>query len=181
MYGIHWKDFEQFGCPNCGCDYVHSNMRVGNQVPVTCGECETNFMLLPDDMDISTLKVGYGDEPAQPARVIKHPRIGIAKHSYKAPDVRPEGGGEYWRPRGIGYDLAGFVPSKEAGERIVAMFHLALSRPPKTWLDYRPNEPKWIQVKVQKEDADLEMLYNLTKETGIITQEIINKVVKLDE
>ena len=179
MIAIHWNDFEQFGCPNCGCDYCHSNFRMGNQVPATCGECGVDFMLLPDDMEMSTLSMSHSGGESYFPKVVKHPRFGIFKHSYKAPDIRPEVGGEFWKPRGIGYDLAGFVKSKEAGERIVAMFHLALSRPPKTWLDYRPHEPKWIQVKVQKEDADLKKLYDLTKDTGIITQEIINSVVRL--
>lgn len=182
MFAIHWSEYEKFGCPFCGCDYSHSNFRCGNEVPATCGECGKEFMLLPDSMMESTIGIGYegnvNGECYHP-KYKKHPRMGIEKHAYKAPDIRPEGGGEYFSPRGIGYDLAGFVKSKEAGERIVAMFHLALSRPPKTWLDYRPSEPKWIQVKVQKEDADLDVLYNLTKGNGgIITQEMINTAVK---
>ncbi len=176
MIAIHWSEYEKYGCPNCGCDYSYSSIRCGNQVPATCGECETNFLLLPDYMEQST--IGLGENSEKPI-VEKHPREGILKHTYKRPDVKPENGGEFWSPRGIGYDLSGFVKSKEAGERVVAMFHLALSRPPKTWLDYRPSEPKWIQVKVSDEDADLEKLYSLTKDSGVITQEIICSVVKL--
>lgn len=179
MFAIHWEEYEKFGCPFCGCSYSHSNFRYGNEVPATCGECGNKFMLLPDDMLVSSIGIGDENDNIYHPEYIKHPRYGIEKHPYKAPDIRPETGGEYFTPRGVGYDLAGFVKSKEAGERIVAMFHLALSRPPKTYLDYRPSEPKWIQVKVQKEDADLEALNSMTKVDGIITQEIINAVVKV--
>lgn len=177
MFGIHWDEYEKFGCPFCGSDYSYSNCRFGNEVPATCGECGGKFVILPNDMMISS--IGFIDEKDERycAECIKHPRFNIPKHKFKAPDVRPSEGGEYWKPRGIGYDLSGFVKSKEAGERIVKMFEKVLGRKPKTWLDFRPSEPTWIQVKVQKEDADLNKLYELTKEKGIITQEIIESVV----
>lgn len=88
---------------------------------------------------------------------------------------------EYWGPRGIGgsaydcfvcgcraetyrqngkyfaADIAGFVRSKEAGQRVVDMFDgLA-------YLDFRPSEPNWIQVKVgccPDHEKNLELLYN---------------------
>ena len=43
--------------------------------------------------------------------LIKHPRTDIPKWHWEPKDVRPEHG-EYWSPRGIGYDLSGFVKSK---------------------------------------------------------------------
>lgn len=175
---IHWEDFEKWGCPNCGSDYCYSSMRMGNEVPATCGECKHEFVILPSNMRYSSFKIGNGDEELYQVEVMAHPRVGIPKHKYKAPDVRPEGDGEYWSPRGIGYDLAGFVKSKEAGERIVAMFEKALGKKPETWLDYREREPNWIQVKVHGSEADLNLLYDLTKDTGIITEEIVKKVIK---
>lgn len=88
---------------------------------------------------------------------------------------------EYWGPRGIGgaaydcfvcgrkeetysedgkyfaADIAGFVRSKEAGQRVVDMFGgLA-------YLDFRPSEPNWIQVKVgccPDHEKNLELLYH---------------------
>lgn len=177
MDAIHWNEFEKYGCPHCGCEYGYASSFFGQQVPMTCGECGTEFMVLPEDMMVSTVGIGHGDGPICYPKVIPHPRMGTPKHPYVAPDVRPEGGGEYWAPRGIGYDLSGFVVSKEAGERVVDMFRKALGKEPKTWLDYRPNEPKWIQVKVQGSEAHLEKLYAMTKDTGIITQEIVNSVV----
>ena len=177
-FAIHWKDFEEYGCPVCGSDYAYSSTSFGHEVPVTCGECGFNFLLLPDEKNISDVR--YGSEEKR-ISVIEHPRkvTGVKKHAFHAPDIRPEVG-EYWHPRGIGYDLSGFVKSKEAGERIVKMFKKALNKENiKTWLDFRPREPTWIQVKVQEEEADLEKLYELTKDTGIITQEIVNSVVKI--
>lgn len=177
MFGIHWNDYEKFGCPFCGSDYAFSNVRCGNEVPATCGECKKAFVLLPDELDVSSMGFYDKNNELYHVEAVEHPRMGIPKHKFHAPDVRPSEGGEYWRPRGIGYDLSGFVKSKEAGERIVQMFEKALGRKPNTWLDYRPSEPTWIQVKVAKEDADLDKLYALTQETGVITQEIINSVV----
>ncbi len=82
-----------------------------------------------------------------------HPREGITKHPLVIPDIRPEDGrGDYCIPRGVGYDLACFVKSKEAGERITEMInHVNQDYHGKGFscrLDYRENEPLWIQVKI---------------------------------
>lgn len=42
------------------------------------------------------------------------------KMFYVAPDSKPAVG-EYWRSRGVGYDLSGFVVSKLAGERLTRL------------------------------------------------------------
>jgi hypothetical protein len=68
-------------------------------------------------------------------------------------------------------NIAAFVESRQAGERVVAMFN-GLAR-----LDYRPHEPNWIQVKVgvlpEHIDA-LRELDRLTREGGdVISPEII--------
>ena len=104
---------------------------------------------------------------------------------------------EYWSPRGIGgsaydcfvcgrkhetyydaekdqyfaADIAGFVRSKEAGQRVVDMFGgLA-------YLDFRPSEPDWIQVKVgccPDHEKNLELLYHgVTCSEGMIKPRII--------
>lgn len=90
-----------------------------------------------------------------------------------------EQGREQFSPRGIGLDvtpgcfvcgghregngydhnIAAFVESKEAGERVVQLFG-GLAR-----LDWRPTEPNWIQVKVGTcgdHLKNLEQLYELT-------------------
>jgi hypothetical protein len=70
-------------------------------------------------------------------------------------------------------NIAAFVTSKEAGERIVQMFD-GLAR-----LDYRPHEPKWIQVKVgvgPQHLAALRALQRLSFENGgVISREIIRQ------
>lgn len=46
---------------------------------------------------------------------------------------------------------------------------------PKSWLDYREREPNWIQYKLQPEEFNLEAIYNKTKNTGILTEDILKK------
>lgn len=54
-----------------------------------------------------------------------HPRSGVSAWHWEPKDIRPEEG-EYWSSRGVGYDLSGFVKTKAAGERILAMVHEVL-------------------------------------------------------
>ena len=44
----------------------------------------------------------------------------------------------------------------------------------KTRLDWRKFEPNWIQFKFSAKEFDVNKLDKLTKESGIITEEIIN-------
>jgi hypothetical protein len=93
---------------------------------------------------------------------------------------------EYFTPRGIGSEwnltclvtgetanlmpnLSGFVESKEAGERVVAMFN------GRARLDYRASEPSWIQVKVgvlPQYILVLELIHHYTQE-GVICPRMI--------
>jgi hypothetical protein len=172
---VSHSDFNSYGCVFCGCDFAYNYTGIsgGGCVVVKCGECEKTFLILADGLEKSLVGFGTGKEGEfeYPLRQ-PHPRAGMNKHAFKLPDIKPEDEGEFFAPRGIGYDLAGFVKSKEGGERIVKMFEVILRRKVTTWLDYRPSEPLWIQVKVQKEDCDLEKLNKLTQD-GIIT---INKI-----
>lgn len=95
------------------------------------------------------------------------------------PDIRPDGGGEYWQSRGVGYpDVSGFVKSKQAGERINQMVDNILGPLHFTHLDYRETEPTWIQYKFHQEEFDCEKLDKLSKENnGIITENIIRECV----
>lgn len=98
---------------------------------------------------------------------------------YVAPDSKPENG-EYWRSRGVGYDLSGFVVSKLAGERLLRLVKYVLDTDnPKSFLDYREYEPNWIQFKFQKEEFNLELLDKLAKENGNILNEAILRQCKL--
>ncbi len=112
--------------------------------------------------------------------VSPHPREGIPKHKFVVPDIRPEDGrGDYCYPRGVGYDLACFVKSKEAGLRITEM----INRVNKDYenkgfschLDYRENEPLWIQVKIDYPNK-LRAYYLqdlITENHSIITEELV--------
>lgn len=96
---------------------------------------------------------------------------------YECVDKRPEGDGEYWSSRGVGYDLAGFVVSREAGERILNMVKEVLNNDnPKSWLDWRKHEPNWIQFKFQEEEFDLLKLHTMTcVNNNIVTKEILEE------
>lgn len=143
-------------------------MSGGGASPVTCGECNEHFLLLADGLTDSP--ISFGEEGYKPP-LVEHPRKGLWPHDFVRPDIRPKGiDGEFWSPRGVGYDLAGFVQSKEAGARVVQMVKEVIEKEPKSWLDYRPTEPLWIQVKIQKEDGfDLEALSKACKD-GVITK-----------
>lgn len=95
------------------------------------------------------------------------------KMFYVAPDSKPEVG-EYWRSRGVGYDLSGFVVSKLAGERLTRLVKYVLNTDePRSHLDYREFEPNWIQFKFQKEEFNLELLDKLARANDNIVNEAI--------
>ena len=95
------------------------------------------------------------------------------KMFYVAPDSKPEIG-EYWRSRGVGYDLSGFVVSKLAGERLTRLVKYVLNTDkPLSHLDYREYEPDWIQFKFQKEEFNLELLDKLARVNDNVVNETI--------
>ena len=95
------------------------------------------------------------------------------KMFYVAPDSKPEVG-EYWRSRGVGYDLSGFVVSNLAGERLTRLVKYVLNTDePLSHLDYREFEPNWIQFKFQKEEFNLELLDKLARANKNIVNEAI--------
>ena len=71
--------------------------------------------------------------------------------------------------------LVSFVKSKQAGERLLEMVKEVLGNDDtKTWLDYREDEPEWIQFKFQKEEFDLEKLHKMaTENDNVLTKEIL--------
>jgi hypothetical protein len=174
-------DFKNSGCVACGCEYCYgTGISGGGSFPAICGECKSRFVILADGMTQSS--IGFGD--IYPTLSV-HPRLGIPKHAFVTPDIRPDNGiGEFWRSRGVGYgrfgdDCSGFIKSKQAGERIVAMFKEVVGEDAKTYLDYRPNEPTWIQLKVQGVDVDLKELNRLTADDGIITIDRVKKAYEM--
>lgn len=116
-----------------------------------------------------------------------HPRKGIVKHKYVKPDVRPENGiGDFCTPRGVGYDLACFVKSREAGQRITDMINKVNEEFNKKGfscrLDYREHEPNWIQVKIDyPSEMKAILLSGLIHDNGnIITEEIVREALTRD-
>lgn len=201
MIAISSSDFERFGCVNCGCDFSYNPGPVsGNGTfPAKCGECGTEFVILADGLKESGIGFGTGTSDVYTyPKLQAHPRKGISKHKFVRPDIRPENGiGEFCKSRGVGYDLACFVKSKEAGKRIVDMFDKIFEERKGThkdcecfvcgkapaWLDYRPSEPLWIQVKIQyckDHEKNINVLSQLISEDGIITEEKIRMAMNID-
>lgn len=177
--------YNEWGCPNCGCDSAISGCFSGGGVTTgTCRHCKLTFEIRSDN-GIGTVRYGsHPENPSDPkseyvmeyARRIPHPRSGIPAWHWEPKDVRPEEG-EYWSSRGVGYDLSGFVKTKAAGERILAMVHEVLGTDKcETYLDYRPSEPTWIQFKFQSSEFDLEKLDKLSREADrVVTKEILKQ------
>lgn len=172
-------EFGEHGCIHCGCDYCYNEfVRTSGTIPVKCGECGTQFVIVADNLSISD--IGFGEDGFKPT-VQEHPRKDIPAHAYVRPDLRPDpnSDAEFWTPRGVGYDLSGFVKSKEAGARIISMIQAIIQKEPKSWLDYRPGAPTWIQVKIQASDGfDLEKLYEICKKDGIIDSEKLKQAYR---
>lgn len=178
----------QWGCPYCGYRSGYSPISGGGTSVVVCGECSRSFAVLAPGVLKST--IGFGELYPE---LSEHPRKGTPSHGTQ--DKRPEGGGEFFRSRGIGLDscvcfvcgtsdrdgkghcmlnnIAAFVVCKEAGERVVAMFAQGAR------LDYRKHEPDYVQVKIGACDAhlpNLKALDELTgKADGVITAQMIQE------
>lgn len=68
------------------------------------------------------------------------------------------------------------INNEAAGERILAMVHEVLGTDKcKTYLDFRPSEPTWIQFKFHRDEFDIEKLDSITRDSGIITKDIIKQ------
>ena len=150
----------------------------------TCRHCKLKFEVRSENPMGIVKYGGHPENPSDPkskwvmesAIKIEHPRKGIP--AWEPVDERPEEG-EYWNSRGPGYpDVSGFVKTKAAGERILAMVHEVLGTDKcKTYLDFRPSEPTWIQFKFHKDEFDIEKLDSLTRDSGIITKDIIKQCI----
>lgn len=160
MITISQASYKLYGCPTCGCIHGQCPSVIGGVAYMICTECKDRYYVAYN---------GHQD-------IVSHPRNNIPFHDYESPDLRPDYG-EYWKSRGVGYDLSGFVKSKKAGERLLEMVKDVLSvENPKTWLDFRKNEPNWIQFKFNKEEFDLCKLDVLAEENnGVVTKEILQQ------
>lgn len=215
MIAVKWSEYEKSGCVNCGCEYCYSDGMSGPTTSVICGECKTQFLIVNDNLQMSSVgfnKDGVMQVLLKPARISRnmieknfhsdinavelngyfypipqeHPRKGIAKHKYVKPDVRPENGiGDFCIPRSVSNDLACFVKSKEAGQRITDMINKINEefegKSFSCLLDYREHEPNWIQVKINYPD-ELRALFlsGLIAENGnVITEDIVRKAITM--
>ena len=174
----------KFGCPHCGFRSGSSPISGNGTTIWQCGECNHTSCVLADGLETATIGIGSRGKATHYPKVQAHPRRGTPSHG--CPDKQPEGGGEFFRSRGIGLDwcscfvcgancdqsravpnIAAFVECKEAGERVVAMFARGAH------LGYREREPDRVQVKIgacEGHGSNLEKLHELTKAAGgIIT------------
>lgn len=180
MIAVYSSEDKLYGCPNCGCDtWIRDSCFRGDQPGGTCRSCDLHYQILADgakpEVKFGTnRKDENGEAIYELATVVKHPRKGIPCWHWEAPDVRPEEG-EYWNSRGIGYDLSGFVKSKQAGERLLEIVKKVLDNSePKSWLDYRPSEPEWIQFKFNGEEFNLKQLDQMARDNkNILTEQIL--------
>jgi len=204
---ISWSDYDRFGCPSCGCDSAAGGgVSGGGAQLAVCRECGSNYVILADGLEKSSMgfnkdggtvfsmrgELEESDDIVIPVRQ-KHPRHGTPKHAYIRPDVRPDGGGDFFNSRGIGIDttpgcfccggekkyynnIAAFVESKQAGERIVEFFGGFGA-----WLDYREYEPDWIQVKIGACDEHLPNLKKLAEltEDDVITFDKVEVIKRM--
>lgn len=177
---VNQLDVEKWGCPHCGYRSFAIPISGGGVGMCRCGDCGNGFVMLHEDLtEIPEMYIELKGQKVQ-----KHPREGTPKHGRS--DTKPEGGGEFFNPRGIGSDntpgcfvcggrtglysnIAAYVRCKDAGERVVAMFGQGAR------LDYREHEPDYVQVKLGACSDHLSNLRALKKltEDGIITPEII--------
>jgi hypothetical protein len=73
-------------------------------------------------------------------------------------------------------DVAAFVESREAGERVVAMYELFGLH---AEIDFRPSEPNWIQVKVgacERHSPNLARLIELCSDNKIDPSKIVKSL-----
>ena len=160
---------------------------MGGTAMLTCGDCKRGFAALAEGLTKSTIGFAGLRETYYP-ELAPHPRIGIPSHG--RPDTQPKDGGEFFASRGIGMDytpgcfvcggeeglysnIAAFVRTKAAGERVVNIFTYGAR------LDYREFEPDHVQVKIgacETHLRNLEKLHRLTEEKdGVITQGIVSE------
>lgn len=162
MIAISFNEFEKYGCPKCNCESAYSGgISAYGTSSANCRSCGEHFVLLAEGLEKST--IGYGENSIYP-ELQPHPKPSSnRKWKWIKPDKRPIDGGEFFNSRGVGYpDLAGFIESKQAGERLLEMVKLVLNKKEiKTFLDYRESQPHRIQFKLHQDEFDLEKIEKL--------------------
>lgn len=167
------SEVAQWGCPHCGYRSGYTPISGGGAAVWSCGACHRSCIILADGITVSP--IGMGDDHPT---LQDHPRRGTPSHG--TPDAQPVEGGEFFRSRGIGLEsnltcfvcgnkegmlnnIAAFVQTKDAGERVVAMFTAVNGG---ARLDYRDYEPDRVQVKVGACDQHQSNLATLDRMCG---------------
>lgn len=178
IIAISFDERNLYGCPYCGHRSASASTSTANCTVCECIDCKKTYVLLGGELRQSS--IGFGDPPVYPKLQI-HPRSGIPSHGNS--DVRPDTGGDFFYSRGIGKDdtpgcfvcggdhtlynnISGFVRTKDAGERILALF------PYGARLDYRSSTPDRVQVKIGACDTHKKCLEKLDQ---LCADKIINK------
>ncbi len=185
IFAVALDEFVKWGCPHCGFRSGTSPISVRGSSLWQCGECGKGCIILSIGVVKSSIGIGGEDSTIYP-ELTNHPRKGIPAHGKH--DIRPGGGGEFFRSRGIGTDvtpgcfvcggetgyhqnIAAFVECKEAGERVVSLF------PTGARLDWREFEPDRVQVKIgacNKHVMNLKVLeIAVTESKGVITEDMV--------
>ncbi len=191
LIAVAASEIKLHGCPHCGFRSFYAHISGGGAASCTCGECGKGFFILADGVEQSTIGVGSKDSETIYPKLQPHPRRGTPSHG--TPDTQPEGGGEFFRSRGIGLDntpgcficgrgpglhhnIAAFVQCKQSGERIVGMFQSGAR------LDYREHSPDRVQVKIgacDQHKQNLELLDTLTSRAkGVLKAAMISEASK---
>lgn len=214
MIAITEEDYQKHGCPYCGCASSYRQpvgYMGGGKAEVVCHECHGEFTRVLNDDGLAQERLGKGrfginitqkDGMAVSVKdyatgetywrspiLIQHPRLGKPSHPYVREDKRPSDGvGEFWNPRGATeWDCSGFIESKQAGQRLLDMVKKVLGvEKPHTWLDYREDEPDWIQFKVSAKEFDVVKMEEMAEAMAkthpdkrcILNEEILNACKK---
>jgi hypothetical protein len=193
---ISWSDYQQHGCPNCGCASSHgSGAQGGGTIPSQCLECGSQFVILSYGLKKST--IGFSEGQSDDKKdilyyplLVKHPREAISKHEYVNQKK-----GEHYSPKGLRSDLTSFVKSPEAKQRVIEMYQeifrefedksklidLFGTSEFSELLDYASEESIAIQVKTN--GGNKRRMYVLTRlisqNHSIITKEIVYKALNM--
>lgn len=194
IIAVSVEELNRWGCPNCGYRSGSTPIQQGGCASWRCGDCSHACIVLAEGITKSTIGCYVEDKYVYPT-LVDHPRRGTPAHG--RPDKQPEGGGEFFRPRGIGLDhregvgcwvcglvserymrnIAAYAQCKDASDRIVRLFGRG------AWTDFREREPDYVQVKIvvcDQHEKALSKLLELTRDDGIITHEKILQALAVE-
>lgn len=178
VIAITFKDHSQWGCPHCGCPDGRTPRfsRTDWSAHWICAKCRRSFVVVPTNASTSDLVFMRADDSVCPVVFTSHP-LGDG-------DIVMA---ERFRSRGIGVDvelscfvcgfrptgqlympnLAAFVSSLEAGQRVVKMFDQLNGG---ARADFHQGDAAQVQVKVgacNEHTGNLDALHTATSDDVI--------------